>query len=152
MSRTIYNGREKRSYVRIDTELPARFRIYGMDSAKHYSGTTKNISQGGLCLEIVQDQNELIETLFKHQQWPSVDVELSLPDRQGEPSIKVDWIAGRLDWAQKPSGKDPALLIGMGFVDMREEARRLIYEFVLNQFLKRYQPELRVRPPVYAVR
>ena len=152
MSRTIYNGRERRSYVRIDTDLPTRLRIYGMDSAKSYSGTTRNISQGELCLEILQDQDELVETLFIQKQWPSVEVELLLPDRQGKPTIQVDWIAGRLDWAQKPTNNDPALLIGMGFVDVHEEARRLIYEFVLSQFLKRYQPELRVRPPLYAVR
>ncbi len=152
MSRTIYNGRERRSYVRIDTDLPTRLRIYGMDSTKSYSGTTRNISQGGLCLEILQDQDELVETLFIQKQWPSVEVELLLPDRQGEPTIQVDWIAGRLDWAQKPSAKAPALLVGMGFVDMHKEARQLIYEFVLNQFLKRYQPELRKRPPVYVAR
>lgn len=152
MSRMIFNGRERRSYVRVDIELPARFRICGMDSAKNYNGTIKNISQGGLCLQILQSQEELMEVLFKNKQWPSIEVEFTLPDRRGEPSIQVDWIGGRLDWVQKPSVKDPTLLIGMGFVDIHREARRVIYEFVLNQFLKHYQPEMRKRPPVYAVR
>ena len=57
MIRTIYNGRERRSYVR--------------------------------------------------KQWQSVEVELLLPDPQGEPTIQLDRIAGRLDWAKSPVPKLP---------------------------------------------
>ena len=152
MSRVIFNGRERRSYVRVDALLPVRFRLCGLVSAKIYSRATKNVSQGGLCLEVLQNQDELIETVSSMGRWPSVELELSLPDNQGEPSIHLDWIASRLDWAEKPGAKNPALFMGMGFVDMHEEVRGLIYEFVLDHFLKRYQPELRARPPVYAFR
>jgi hypothetical protein len=152
MGKAIFNGRERRSYVRIDTELPVRFRIYGSDPGKIYSGKTQNVSQGGLCVAVVQDQDELIETLSSLEQLPTVEVELSLPDLYGEPNTPADWIASRLDWARKPNAGHPTLLMGLGFVYMHTEVRRQIYEFVLSHFLKNYHPQQRVRPPVYVTR
>ena len=147
MSKSIFNGRERRGYVRIDTQLPVRFRIYSLFSGKIFLGETKNVSQSGLCVEASQDQDELIETLSSLEPLPTIEVALSLPDLHGEPTIQVDWITGRLDWAKKPNAKDPTLLIGVGFVDMEKKVRRQLHEFVVGQFLKRYHPQQRVRPP-----
>jgi len=152
MRKAIFKSRERRSYVRVDTELPMRFRIYGQASDKIYPGVTRNISQGGLCAEVSQDQDELIETVYSLEQSPTVEVALSLPQLHGEPDIQLDWIISRLDWAKRPDIKNPALLLGMGFVDMHAEVRRQIYEYVLSQFLKNYHPQERVRPPVYVTR
>ncbi len=142
MSKKFFSGRERRSYVRIDTEVPVRFRICGIDSGKIYPGTTKNISHGGLCVEVLQDQDELIETLSSFEQWPTIDVAPLLPDPHGEQATQADWITSRLDWAKKPNAKDSALLMGMGFVDMDEKVRRQVYEFIVGQFLKHYSPEM----------
>jgi c-di-GMP-binding flagellar brake protein YcgR len=152
MHKAIFNGKERRSYVRVDAELPVRFRINDHSPGKIYTGATKNISQGGLCVEVVRQQNELIEALSSIKQQPSFEVQLALPDRNGEPDHAVDWIAGRLDWAEKPTDKNPVFRMGLGFVDLEEEVRRKLYDFVLGAFIKCYQPGLRARPPLYAVR
>ena len=34
MRKSILKGRERRSYIRVDTELPVNFRIYGQTSGK----------------------------------------------------------------------------------------------------------------------
>jgi hypothetical protein len=152
MRKAIFNGRERRSYVRVDRELPIRYRIKGHPSGQIYTGATKNISQGGLCVEIIRHQDELIETLSSIKKQPFLEVELTLPGRNGQPGPQTDWITGRVDWLRNPTAKNPVSLIGLGFVDLHEEVRRKIYDFVLGVYLKGYQPELRVRPPVYAVR
>ena len=152
MRKTIFNGRERRSYVRVDRELPIRFRIKGHPSGQIYTGATKNISQGGLCVEVIRHQDELIETLPSIEKQPFLEVELTLPGRKGQSDFQTGWITGRVDWLREPTAKNPVASIGLGFVDLHEEVRRKIYEFVLGVFLRGYQPELRVRPRVYAVR
>ena len=142
MSKSIFNGRERRGYVRIDTQLPVRFRIYSLFSGKIFLGETKNVSQSGLCVEASQDQDELIETLSSCEEWPTVDVAPLLPDPHGDQATSADWITSRLDWAKKPNAQDPALLMGMGFCDMDEEVRKQIFEFIVGQFLKHYDPEM----------
>ena len=152
MRKAIFNGRERRSYVRVDRELPIRFRINGHPPDKIYTGVTKNISQGGLCVEIIRHQDELIETLSSIKKQPCLEVELTLPGPNGKPGPQTGWITGRLDWLRKPAAQNPVFLIGLSFLDLHEEVRRKIYDFVLGAFLKRYQLELRARSPVYAVR
>lgn len=152
MRKAIFNSMERRSYVRVDTELPVRFKINGQALDKIYPGVTRNISQGGLCAEVSRDQDELIETVSILDQWPTVEVALSLPQPHGEPDIQLDWITSRLDWAERPDIKNPSLLLGVGFADMHAGVRRQIYEYVLSQFLKNYHPQTRVRPPVYVTR
>lgn len=152
MRKSIFKGRERRSYVRVDAELPVRFRISGQASDKIYCGVTHNVSQGGLCAEVSRNQDELIETVSGLDQWPTVEVALSLPQPHGEPDIQLDWITSRLDWAKRPDIKNPTLLLGLGFADMHAEVRRQIYEYVLSQFLKNYHPQTRVTPPVYVTR
>jgi hypothetical protein len=41
MRKTIFKGRERRCYVRVDTELPMRFRIYGRASDKKRKAVLK---------------------------------------------------------------------------------------------------------------
>jgi hypothetical protein len=61
MTRKLFNGSERRAYVRLETSLPVRFKISGKEMSKIYTAVTKNISHGGLCLEVHQDKEELID-------------------------------------------------------------------------------------------
>ena len=58
-----FNGKERRAYVRLEASLPVRFTISGKEMGKIYTATTKNLSHGGLCLEVHQDKEELIDKL-----------------------------------------------------------------------------------------
>jgi c-di-GMP-binding flagellar brake protein YcgR len=141
MSEDISGGRERRKYIRIDTEVPVRFKISWLNSGKIYSAITKNISHGGICLEVLQDQNELVESLSSAPEWPTMEIAPLLPDLSADNDTEAPWITSRLDWVQKPSAKNPALLIGMGFVEMADEVRKQIYDFVVGQFIGNYNLE-----------
>jgi len=141
MGKDISDGRERRNYVRIDTEVPVRFKISWLNSGKIYSGTTKNISHGGICLEVLQDQDELVESLSLAPEWPTMEIAPLLPDLPADYDTEAPWITSRLDWVKKPSAKDPALLIGMDFVEMADEVRKQIYDFVVGQFISNYNLE-----------
>ncbi len=141
MGKDISDGRERRNYVRIETEVPVRFKILWLNSGKIYSGTTKNISHGGICLEVLQDQDELVESLSSAPEWPTMEIAPLLPDLPADCDPEAPWITSRLDWVKKPSAKDPSLQIGMDFVEMADEVRKQIYDFIVGQFISNYHLE-----------
>ncbi len=141
MGKDISDGGERRNYVRIDTEVPVRFKISWLNSGKIYSGTTKNISHGGICLEVLQDQDELVESLSSAPEWPTMEIAPLLPDLPADYDPEAPWITSRLDWVKKPSAKDPSLQIGMDFVEMADEVRKQIYDFIVGQFINKYNME-----------
>jgi hypothetical protein len=53
MTPGLFNGKERRGYVRLETSLPIRIKISGKDMGKIYSATTKNISHGYIVDEFV---------------------------------------------------------------------------------------------------
>jgi c-di-GMP-binding flagellar brake protein YcgR len=141
MSRDISNGRERRNYVRIETAVPVRFKISWISSGKIYSATTRNISHGGICLEVLQDLDELVETFSSPPQWPTMEVAPLLPDLPAEYVTEAHWITSRLDWVKKPSTQDPVLLFGLDFVEMADSVRKQIYDFAVGQFIRNYNLE-----------
>jgi c-di-GMP-binding flagellar brake protein YcgR len=139
MSKDIFSGRERRKYVRINTAVPVRFKISEIDSEKVYSATTKNISHGGLCLDVSQDKNELVETLSSLPQEPTIEIAPLLPDWPDTYTAEAAWITSTLDWAKRPCANEPSLLMGMNFVEMADSLRRQIYDFIVSEFLHNYE-------------
>jgi c-di-GMP-binding flagellar brake protein YcgR len=122
MTRKLFNGSERRAYVRLETSLPVRFKISGKEMSKIYTAVTKNISHGGLCLEVHQDKEELIDS-----------------DHATEASAKPAWVSSRIDWTRKPKSKDPVLLMGLEFENLTQEARKKIHDFLVGEFVNRYK-------------
>ena len=141
MSEEIFVDRELRRYVRIEAEVPVRFKIPGIDCDKIYCATSKNISHGGICLVVFQDKDELVETLSSLPQWPTIEVAPLLPDLPTAYAAEATWITSRLEWAKRPNAEDPALLIGMNFVAMADGVRKQLYDFILGEFLRNYEVE-----------
>jgi c-di-GMP-binding flagellar brake protein YcgR len=141
MGKEISKGMERRNYLRIDTEVPVRFKISWANSGKVYSAITKNISHSGICLEILHDQDELIEKLKSPPEWPTLEVAPSLPDVSDTHGAEDAWIISRLNWTQKPTAGNLSLRIGLDFVEMADEIRKKIYNFVVGQFLSNYNLE-----------
>ena len=137
MSKKKINGRERRSYVRLETELPVKFRISG-EYDKIYSAITKNISHGGICLEVSQRQDELFEWLSSADSWPIMEVAPVLPNLNNAHLHQPAWITSRLEWAKMPSAKRPSLLMGMNFVEIAEATRKHIFDYIVSEFLKHY--------------
>ena len=79
MTLKAFSGKERRAYARLERSLPVRFKIFANQTSKTYTATTKNISQGGLCLEIYQDTQELIENLAAADSKIGIDLDTLIP-------------------------------------------------------------------------
>ena len=138
MTRKLFNGSERRAYVRLETSLPVRFKISGKEMSKIYTAVTKNISHGGLCLEVHQDKEELIDKLSADCPKLGIDLDTLISDHATEASAKPAWVSSRIDWTRKPKSKDPVLLMGLEFEDLTQEARKKIHDFLVGEFVNRY--------------
>ena len=140
-----FNGKERRAYVRLQRSLPVRFKISAQQKSKTYTATTKNISRGGLCLEIYQDTPELRENLSGGRPKISIDLDTLIPRPDTAASVKSAWISSRVDWARKPTAKNPAMMIGIEFESATDEARKRIHEYIVKEMVKRYEePDLKI--------
>ena len=134
-----FDGKERRAYVRLEISLPVRFKISTEKINKTYTATTKNISQGGICLEIYQDTRELIENLAAADSKIGIDLDTMLPRPPAAASTPPAWINSRVDWARKPTSKDPAMLIGLEFEGVTDDARKRIHDYIVAEFVKNYE-------------
>jgi c-di-GMP-binding flagellar brake protein YcgR len=139
MTHERFDGRERRTYVRLKKSLPVRFKITGTHTNKIYSATTKNISHGGLCLEVHQNKEELTEKLSAKEHKLGIDIDALIPKQDRSVSAKPVWVDSRVDWAQKPDKKNPVLTVGLEFEDLSEENRKKIHDYLVDEFVKRYQ-------------
>lgn len=139
MTSISFDGKERRVYVRLEKSLAVRFKISREQMNKTYTATTKNISQGGLCLEIHQDTQELIEDLSGGDSKIGIDLDTLIPQPNTAVSTTPAWINSRLDWARKPTAKDPAMLLGLEFEGVTDEARKRIHDYIVEEFVKRYE-------------
>ncbi|MBW2433195.1 MAG: PilZ domain-containing protein [Deltaproteobacteria bacterium] len=133
-----FNGTERRAYVRLDNSLPVRFKIPGNPSGPIYTATTRNISQGGLCLEIDHEKEALFEALSAAGQKIGIDINSLIPCRANLVTEMSNWISGRVDWARKSDQDHNLLQVGLEFEDLTEEARKRIRDYLVDQFLRQY--------------
>lgn len=139
MSLNSFKGRERRAYVRLESSLPVRFKIFAEQKGKTFTGTTKNISRGGLCLKIHQDTLELLENLSGTEPKISINLDILLPPPDTAASVKPAWISSRVDWMRKPTAKNPAMLIGLEFESAADEARKRIHDYIVGEIVNRYK-------------
>jgi c-di-GMP-binding flagellar brake protein YcgR len=138
MSRYAFNGKERRAYVRLDTTLKVMLRFSENKSDKTYTVTTKNISHGGLCLEVPHNHKELIEKLHTTRKKPGIHLNAAILNKDLELSAKPAWINCRFDYVRKATPKKPAFLMGLAFNKLPEVARKQIHNYIANEFIKRY--------------
>ena len=134
-----FSGKERRAYVRLERSLPVRIKISANQMSKTYTATTKNISQGGLCLEIYQDARQLIENLATADSKVGIDLDTLIPRPHTAASATPAWINSRVDWSRKPTAKNPAMLLGLEFEGVTDEARKRIHDYIVEEFVKRYE-------------
>jgi c-di-GMP-binding flagellar brake protein YcgR len=138
MARDRFNGKERRAYVRLNKTLRVRLRFSEDKPAKTYAATTKNISHGGLCIEVPNSRKELIEKLSTAKENLSINLETLILNNTKKFFAKSAWIKCRLDWAKKPTHKNPALLMGLAFNGLAEIDRKQIHEYIVEEFVKDY--------------
>ena len=133
-----FNGKERRAYVRLQKSLPVRFKINGSQAGKIYMATTRNISRGGLCVEIAQETADLFEKISAPGYKIGIDIDTLIPGQTTAVSAKSVWINSRVDWTRKAK-KKRNLLMGLEFEDLAEETRRRIHDFIVEELVKRYE-------------
>jgi c-di-GMP-binding flagellar brake protein YcgR len=142
MSPNGFNGKERRAYVRLETALKVRLRFSENKtenkSDKTYTATTKNISHGGLCLEIPHNHKKLIKKLYSTLKKPGIHLNAAILNKELELCAKPSWINCKLDYESETSSKNPAILIGLAFKKLPEEARKQIHNYIVDEFVKRY--------------
>jgi c-di-GMP-binding flagellar brake protein YcgR len=139
MTPKLFNGKERRAYVRLETSLQVRFKISGQEMSKIYAATTKNMSHGGLCLEVDQNKEELIEKLSAEDTKLGIDLGVLVPKPGVAGSEKPAWVDSRVDWMRKPNRKNTTLLMGLSFEDLTQESRKQIHSYIVDEFVKRYE-------------
>ena len=138
MARDKFNGKDRRAYVRLNKALTVRLKFSGDHPDKTYTANTKNISHGGLCIEVPKNQKELIEKLSATRENSSINIEASILNSRIEFSVKPAWINCRFDWAKKPTHKNQVLLTGLAFNNLTEDTRKQIHDYIVEEFVKFY--------------
>ncbi len=121
-----YSGMNRRKHPRLEVKFPIKFKIKnGQDDMHVFEASGRDISAGGLCMEMSLLQEDAMEKVYKSK--GRVDVEIDIPD-MGR-SIKT---MGEIMWMRKDQGGD---ILGIFFKDISQEERVLLSEYV-NQRLK----------------
>jgi Tfp pilus assembly protein PilZ len=100
--------------------------------------TTKNISQGGICLEIQSEQEAIIKALSAANHKVGIDLNTLIPRHHHAASERPHWVRGRVDWATELDPAGRTLQVGLEFEDLTEEARKRIRDYLVDQFLRQY--------------
>jgi c-di-GMP-binding flagellar brake protein YcgR len=133
-----FKGKDRRAYVRLNKALTVRLRFSGDQPDKTYTANTKNISHGGLCIEVPKNEKELIEKLSATTKNSSINIEASILNSSVKFFVKPAWINCRLDWAKKPTNKNQVLLTGLAFNNLTEDTRKQIHHYIVEEFVKYY--------------
>jgi len=89
MQEALFRGKNKRRYVRIDTTLSVLLKTNDGSVGAIYEGTTDNISEGGLCMKVKENLDELLTNLAVDDFAFNVSIQLLKPDE----AIEVDAVS-----------------------------------------------------------
>jgi c-di-GMP-binding flagellar brake protein YcgR len=146
MANVISDVRDRRVYFRLEKTLPVRLRICDSKPDRIYSATSRNISHGGMCLEVGENQTELLNTLQHHPHEVKIELQTPIFDYSESSSVGQNWISGQIDWHQKPDRGNPVVLIGLSFVRLSDRTRKKLHDLMVQEYVARYgvknwQPE-----------
>jgi DNA-binding NarL/FixJ family response regulator len=127
---------DRNRLLRVDTELPAR-----LNDA--FQARIGNVGFGGAFIALLDAEMRETETFSVGSR---VKVEFELDDRQ-----RVD-LQGEIRWRREASRPAAEAGIGVQFVEMREEQRHLVEEFVRRNKLVGFSPLSSKRKPARRTR
>ena len=133
-----FNGKEQRAYVRLNNSLEVRLRFSEDKQDKTYTATAINISHGGLCIEVPENQKELIDKLCATKENSNIIIETPTLNDTVELLTKPAWTNCRLHWTQRPTNKNPVFLAGLAFNNLTEDTRKQIHDYLVEEFVKYY--------------
>ncbi len=99
---------------------------------------TRNVSHGGICVEITKRVKELLAYADQKDVRLLVHLELSPSGSPVRLEGTASWGSSRIDWVQKPSKQNSTLVLGVAFEDLSDETREQIHNYILGEFVKNY--------------
>lgn len=133
-----FNGKEQRAYVRLNNSLEVRLRFSEDKQDQTYTATAINISPGGLCIEVPENQKELIDKLCATKENSNIIIETPTLNGTVELLTKPAWTNCRLHWTQRSTNKNPVFLAGLAFNNLTEDTRKHIHDYLVEEFVKYY--------------
>ncbi len=117
----------KYGIVKLDKEVPVKYDLLGSVELK-YIGHTKDICEGGLCLEN-EDLKERLKTNIKGG--TELKLKISIPSEDPEDIIDT---VGRVVWIDLKRG-----VCGIEFISILYEDRLKIRNYVRDEYFENYR-------------
>jgi hypothetical protein len=138
MEQETVTGKERRQFIRLDRELMVHFKIIEQSPEQVYDGKTCNISQGGVCIEVDGEIENLVKKLKEIK--PVVHIAIELTDLYKPDELKTtpQWINGLMFWVKKPFLKSNHCQIGLAFQNIEEKASERIHNYIMKEFVASY--------------
>ena len=126
---------ERRKYIRLDTVLPVQFRLIATDTGGACSdwmqGFTRNISQGGICLEMNNLCADTASLIQEKKVKLSLKIELPITKKQ---ILTVATVA----WTQIPEAGFDKYFIGLNYEQIQPQQKNLLMHYA--QFKRLFIP------------
>ncbi|KPK41587.1 MAG: hypothetical protein AMJ78_05080 [Omnitrophica WOR_2 bacterium SM23_29] len=134
-----YTGFERRRYIRLGTVFPVEFQVVSLDgsqvSSEFAQSFTRNVNEGGMCLEVNNLDEELAEKISSKAVKLSLRINMPFSEKPISATAQVAWISKiKQDYPNK-------FLIGISYETISDVERK----HILN-----YAKALRLRPKLIA--
>lgn len=119
-----YAGSERRKDPRLSIKFPVKFKIKNGKTDMHvFQASGKDISAGGICMEMALLHEEAVEKVYKSKGF--LEIEIDIPDT-GK-SISTE---GEIVWMRKDQDKD---MLGIFFRNISQEEKDLLAKYVSDR-------------------
>lgn len=124
----------QRKYIRLDSVFPVEFRILSLDGKNFLSdwlqGFTRNISRGGLCLEVNNLATGLVELIRNYRAKLCLKIEMPIVKNPVSAIAAIIWIK---DIADTPN----RYLLGLNYeeIDSRQNNKIMYYAYAKKLFI-----------------
>lgn len=135
-----------RRYARILARLKTLIKAEHEGGKNTFYAETKNVSRGGVCVEVAENTKDLLETL----DGKSLRLKISLNLREEESQTvqitgRTAWIGSTLSWLMTPSSHESPVLMGLAFTALDESDAKKIDAFTLSSLERKKEAIYRKR-------
>ncbi|MFH1823793.1 MAG: PilZ domain-containing protein [Candidatus Firestonebacteria bacterium] len=137
-----FNGIEHRRYIRLNKEVPLKFKVLSDDKANILTNwieaKTQNISLGGMCINVIDLSDEIKSMLLSGKHFVEIEMDLTT---DGKVKINAQStyikVIGRVKWDHNSEIYE----MGIQFLDTPLEVMDKIKEFITQKYLDKYKGE-----------
>ncbi|MFA5156533.1 MAG: PilZ domain-containing protein [Candidatus Omnitrophota bacterium] len=126
-------SQQSRKYIRLDSVFPVEFQVIGLDDATRMSewlqGFTRNVSKGGICLEVNRLPADVAALLRSRQAKLSLKIEMPVL-RSPVPAV------ANIVWIKEPEGHDQKYVIGLSYEEIdRCQNSKIMFQARLKKII-----------------